>query len=215
MCFKPRCNRRERLAQYKLKRLIRKKGVENEQRAKTQKELDFVFHQDHIKVHLKASVAATPALTLSAVAATLPGRSSGPPGTYQVAGSTTRFAAAALTTAVQVASEFTRYRLQVHEVAETRPGTFPHFILATASFTEVSDRTKLGIHRTTSKPAVVQIIDRFLCVFLTAELDVDIAHQVITQVVTHVHLFNLPILIFTLNKYIFKEIVIMLLHFFI
>lgn len=37
----------------------------------------------------------------------------------------------------------------------------------------------------------------------------------ITQIVAYVHFFDFPILIFTFYEHVFKEIVIMLLHFFI
>ena len=45
---------------------------------------------------------------------------------------------------------------------------------------------------TVSSPAVVEVSDGLLGVLLPLELDKDVAHQVVTQVVAHVHLLHLP-----------------------
>ena len=42
-------------------------------------------------------------------------------------------------------------------------------------------------------PSVVEVVDPLLCVLLALELDVDVAHQMVSQVVAHIHLLNLEI----------------------
>lgn len=44
-------------------------------------------------------------------------------------------------------------------------------------------------------------------------LNVNIADKMIAQIVAHIHLFDLAIFVFTFDEHIFKEIVVMLLHF--
>ena len=81
-----------------------------------------------------------------------------------------------------------------------------------ASFSEVRDRGELSVDGTASKPAVVEVLDCLVRVLLLLELDIDVADQMVSQVVTHIHLLHRPILVFTLNKHVFKEVVIMLLQ---
>lgn len=91
----------------------------------------------------------------------------------------------------------------------------PHLILSTAGFSEICDWRQLSINWTATEPTVIQIIDGSLCIFLSSKFYVYIADQMISQIVAYIHLLDLPILILTLNKNIFKEVVIMFLHFFI
>lgn len=119
------------------------------------------------------------------------------------------------TPAVQVAPQVTGNGFQVHEVAESTPRAFPHLILAAASFTEVGDRTQLSVDWSAAEPTIIQIVDGFFGVFLAAELDVHVADEMITQVVTYVHFFDLTIFVFTFHKDVFKEVVIMFLHLFV
>lgn len=46
-------------------------------------------------------------------------------------------------------------------------------------------------------------------------LNVDVANQMISQIIAHIHFFDFTIFIFAFNKDIFEEIIIMLLHFLI
>ena len=65
--------------------------------------------------------------------------------------------------------------------------------LTTASFSEVGDWTQLGVDGPSTEPAVVQVGHGLGGVLLGPELDVDVSHQVIAQVVANVHLFNFAI----------------------
>ena len=42
-------------------------------------------------------------------------------------------------------------------------------------------------------PSIVEVVDPLLCVLLALELDVDVAHQMVSQVVAHIHLLYLEI----------------------
>lgn len=46
----------------------------------------------------------------------------------------------------------------------------PHFVLAAASFPEVSDGGELCVDGLAVEPTVVQVHDRFFCVFLAPKL---------------------------------------------
>lgn len=48
-----------------------------------------------------------------------------------------------------------------------------------------------------------------------AYLNINISNEMIAQIVAYIHLFNFTIFIFAFNEYIFKKIIIMLLHFFV
>lgn len=82
--------------------------------------------------------------------------------------------------AIQFSSEFPWDWLQVHEVAEASSSALSHFILSTTGLSEISDRWELSVDGLAIKPAVIQVNHRFLCIFLTAELHIDISHQVIS-----------------------------------
>lgn len=53
----------------------------------------------------------------------------------------------------------------------------PHFILAAASFSEVSDGGELCVNGLAVEPAVVQVHDCFLCILLTAKLHTEDARE--------------------------------------
>ena len=103
----------------------------------------------------------------------------------------------------------------MHKIAEPAAGTLFHFVLATTSLSEISDWTQFGVDRPSTEPAIIQIGDRFLGILLPAEFDIHTAYEMVAKIVAHVHLLNFAILIFTLDKDIFKEVVIVFLHFFI
>ena len=65
--------------------------------------------------------------------------------------------------------------------------------LTAAGFSEVGDWTELGVDRPSTEPSIVQVGDGFGRVLLCAELDVDVAHEVVAQVVADVHFFNLAV----------------------
>lgn len=101
----------------------------------------------------------------------------------------------------------------MHEVAETAPGALSHFILAAASFPEVSDGGELCVDGLSIEPAVVKVHDCFLCILLTTKLNIDVADKVVAQVIAHVHLLHLAVLLLHLCENLLKELIIVLLHF--
>jgi hypothetical protein len=103
----------------------------------------------------------------------------------------------------------------VHEIAKSGTGTLPHLILPATSFSEISYWTQLRVDWPTTKPSVVQIVYCFLSIFFPSELNVYVAHQMVTQIIAYIHFLDFPVLIFTFYEHILKEIVIMFLHFFI
>lgn len=66
--------------------------------------------------------------------------------------------------------------------------------------------------RSSCEPSIVQIIDRLFCILFVLEFDVNVSNQMISQVVTDVHLFNLAILFFDFDEDILKKVVKMLLY---
>lgn len=68
------------------------------------------------------------------------------------------------------------------------------------------------MHGLPVEPAVIEFSHSPLCILLPAELNVDIAHEVVPEVVTHVHLFNLSILLLKLREDLLKEVIIVLLY---
>lgn len=101
---------------------------------------------------------------------------------------------------------------QVHEVAEATSGTFPHLILPAAGLSEVGDGRQLGMHSLPVEPAVIEFGHSPLCILLPAELNVDVAHEVVSEVVTHIHFFNLSVLLLQFREYLLKEVIIVFLH---
>ena len=65
--------------------------------------------------------------------------------------------------------------------------------LTTTSFSEIGDWTELCVDGSSSEPPVVEFGHGFGRVLLTTELDVDVAHQVIAQVVANVHFLNFAV----------------------
>lgn len=62
------------------------------------------------------------------------------------------------------------------------------------------------------KPTVIQVDHSFLCILLTSKLDIHVPHQVVSQVVTDIHLLNLSVLFFHLGEDFLEELIIVLLH---
>lgn len=68
------------------------------------------------------------------------------------------------------------------------------------------------MHSLPVEPAVVEFSHCPLCILLSPKLDIDIAHEVVPQVVAHIHLFNLPVLLLQFRKHFLEEVVIVFLH---
>lgn len=66
--------------------------------------------------------------------------------------------------------------------------------------------------RLTVEPAVVQVHHRFLRILFPTKLHIDVADQMVSEVVTHVHLLHLSVLLLHLCEDFLKELVIVLLH---
>lgn len=113
--------------------------------------------------------------------------------------------------ACQQVLQVVRNRLDVPKVAETSFATLSHLKLTATSFSEVSNRTQITIDGAKHVPAVVEVLGRLHSILLSSELDVHVPAQMVTLVVTHAHLLNLPVFFLTLKKYIFKEVLKLLL----
>jgi len=101
----------------------------------------------------------------------------------------------------------------MHEIAETSTSALTHLILSTACFSEVCNRRQFGVDWRSIIPSVVQTFRGFLRIFLTEEFHVNITNEMISQIIAHVHLLNVPILLFKLQENVFKEAVIVVLTF--
>ena len=110
-------------------------------------------------------------------------------------------------TSVQEPFEILRYRLEVHEIAETSPGTFPHLILPATSLSEVRHWRQFRVYRLAFVPSIVQIHHCLLCMIFSIELNIDIAYQVVSKVITDVHFFNFSVFVFQLDKYVLEKFV--------
>merc|ERR1719435_19590 len=102
--------------------------------------------------------------------------------------------------------------LEMHEVAEARPCALACLVLSTTSLAEICDWCQFSIDWTPTKPSVVKVIRRFLRILFLLKLDVDISHQVVPKVIADIHLFNGSVFVLALNKHVFEEIIIVLLH---
>lgn len=71
---------------------------------------------------------------------------------------------------IQVASQFSRNGLKVHEIAETWPSAFSHLVLATASLSEICNWWEFCVNWSTTKPAVVEIFSGTVSILFTTEL---------------------------------------------
>lgn len=103
----------------------------------------------------------------------------------------------------------------MHEIAEPRSSALTHLILSTTGLSEVSDRWQFGVNRPATEPSIVQVIYGLFCVLFSTEFYVDVANEVIAQVVADVHFLYLSVLVFAFNEDILKEIVVVLLHLFV
>lgn len=61
------------------------------------------------------------------------------------------------------------------------------------------------MHSLPVEPAVVEFSHCPLCILLSPKLDIDIAHEVVPQVVAHIHLFNLPVLLLQFRKHFLQK----------
>lgn len=113
---------------------------------------------------------------------------------------------------VQLPSQLPGDGLQVHEVAEATPRALPHLVLAAAGFSEVGHRGELGVDWLAVKPAVVQVNHSLFRIFFTAKLDIHVPHEVVSEVVTDIHLLHLPVLLLHFCENLLKELIIMFLH---
>lgn len=100
----------------------------------------------------------------------------------------------------------------MHEVAEAGASALAHLVLPTAGLAEVGDGGQFRVYRTAAEPPIVQIIRRLLRIRLVPELDVHVAHEVVAQVVAHVHLLDLAVLVLALHEHVLEEVVVVLLH---
>lgn len=90
----------------------------------------------------------------------------------------------------EVLSEITGRLTDVHEVAvpATTAGTLIE--LATSRFAKVSDRGVLAGKRAAGIVTTEQTAEGFFRVLLVTEFDIDIAHHMVTKVLTNLHIFN-------------------------
>lgn len=100
----------------------------------------------------------------------------------------------------------------MHEVAESGACALAHLVLATTRLPEVSHGREFRVDRSSAEPAVVQVLGRLVRVLLAPELDVDVAHEMVAQVVAHIHLLYLAVLVLQLDKDVLEEVVVVLLH---
>ena len=132
---------------------------------------------------------------------------------------------------VQLRPQLSTDWLQMHEITEARPRAFSGLVLSelqpsvdkyrteghhpslpAASFSEVGDWCELGVDGPPTEPTVVQILHGLVGVLLLLELDVDIADQMISQVVTDVHLLHWAVFVLTFYEHVFEEVIIMFLQ---
>lgn len=100
----------------------------------------------------------------------------------------------------------------MHEVAEPGARALAHLILATTRLPEVSHRREFRVDGSSAEPAVVQVLGRLVRVLLAPKLDVNVAHEMVAQIVAHIHLLYLTVLVLQLHKDVLEEVVVMLLH---
>ena len=85
-------------------------------------------------------------------------------------------------------------------------------ILPATRLSEVRDWSELCVYRTPPEPAVVEVLDRLVRILLLLELDVDVADEVIAEVVAHVHLLDGPVLVLALHEHVLEEVVVVFLQ---
>ena len=81
----------------------------------------------------------------------------------------------------------------MHEIAEAGSNTLTHLVLATAGLAKVSHGTQLCIDWSTAEPTIVEVSNGLGGILFSAKLNVDVADEMIAQVVADVHLFNLAV----------------------
>ena len=113
---------------------------------------------------------------------------------------------------IQISSQVPGDGFKVHKIAEPCPGALPHLVLAAARLAEVCHGAQLRVDGPAAEPAPVQVNDSLLCVRLVLKLDVDVAHKMVAQIVTDIHLLNLAILVLALYEHLLKEVVVVFLH---
>ena len=84
--------------------------------------------------------------------------------------------------------------------------------LPAAGFSEVRHGRELSIDRTSSKPTVVQILHGLVGVLLLLELHIDVADQVVSQVVADIHLLYRTVFVLAFYEHVFEEVIIMFLQ---
>jgi hypothetical protein len=100
----------------------------------------------------------------------------------------------------------------MHEIAEASSRAFSQFVLSAAGFSEVSNRRQFCVDWNMVEPAVVQVFHAICRVFFKTELDIHISDEMITEVITYVHLLDLAVFVFALYKHVFEELVKVFLH---
>ena len=114
---------------------------------------------------------------------------------------------------VEFSSQLATDGFEMHEVTEAGPGALPGLVLAAASLSEICHRCELGVDGPASKPAVVEVSTGFQSILkcrrynayytftrekqsinthiLFLEFHVYISHQMISQIITNIHLLDL------------------------
>ena len=84
--------------------------------------------------------------------------------------------------------------------------------LPAASFPEVGDRRELSINGPSSKPTVVQILHGLVSVLLLLKLHIDVADQMISQIIADIHFLNRTVFVLAFYEHVFEEVIIMFLQ---
>jgi len=79
----------------------------------------------------------------------------------------------------------------MHEIAKPSAVAFSIFILPAACFPEVGDWRQLSVKRATSIPAFVQVIYRALCLCLPLVSRINVANEVVSNVVTDLETYEM------------------------
>lgn len=91
----------------------------------------------------------------------------------------------------QLAIQVARHDTQMHKVAESTARTLAHVVLTTTCLAEVSHGRQLADQGATTVIAALAGLEGLARAVFFAELDVDVAHQVIAEIGAHVQLFDL------------------------
>ena len=101
----------------------------------------------------------------------------------------------------------------MHEVAVPTTVATVFLILPASRFSKISDRREVGNNRSTRVESSLKCTQSCFSLLFLLEVDIDIAHHVISQIVTDIEAFNLPKL-GELLEYVLIEIFKMFLDFF-